>query len=324
VKISDYIYGDVEITEPVILDLISCPSMQRLKGISQLGPPPALHYTFTFARFDHCVGVMLLLRKLGACEEEQVAGLLHDVSHSAFSHVIDWTMENHLHEDFQDRNHEAFLMQSEIPEILSRHGFDVGRISDYHHFPLLEQDAPELCADRVDYAFREFPLPFSRECLGGLVDHDHRIAFADHARARLFADAYNKYNMQNWGNFEAASRYRILAHAINRGFETGVLAKDDIWEDDALMLRKMEGATDSVIDACLDLLRHDRISHLPREETVTVKKLRYVDPLFLSDGSAVRLSDVDQAFSENLERNRRINDLGIYVVDVERTILEKR
>jgi len=48
-------------------------------------------------RFDHSVGVMLLIRKLGAGSspasallKEQVAALLHDVSHTAFSHVIDY------------------------------------------------------------------------------------------------------------------------------------------------------------------------------------------------------------------------------------------
>lgn len=45
-------------------------------------------------RYDHSVGVMLLIRMLGGTLEEQIAGLLHDVSHTAFSHVADYVFEN--------------------------------------------------------------------------------------------------------------------------------------------------------------------------------------------------------------------------------------
>jgi HD superfamily phosphohydrolase len=39
---------------------------------------------------------MLLVRRLGASLEEQIAALLHDVSHTAFSHVIDSVDHNLL------------------------------------------------------------------------------------------------------------------------------------------------------------------------------------------------------------------------------------
>lgn len=40
--------------------------------------------------YDHSMGVFVILRARGAPLEEQIAGLLHDVSHTAFSHVGDW------------------------------------------------------------------------------------------------------------------------------------------------------------------------------------------------------------------------------------------
>ena len=39
---------------------------------------------------------MLLIKKLGGSVEEQIAGLLHDVSHTAFSHVIDYVFDNKM------------------------------------------------------------------------------------------------------------------------------------------------------------------------------------------------------------------------------------
>jgi len=39
-RYKDPIYGEVEITEPVIVELINSPSLQRLKGIDQAGYRP--------------------------------------------------------------------------------------------------------------------------------------------------------------------------------------------------------------------------------------------------------------------------------------------
>jgi HD superfamily phosphohydrolase len=36
----DRVYGEVEITEPVILELINSPSLQRLTGVDQAGYTP--------------------------------------------------------------------------------------------------------------------------------------------------------------------------------------------------------------------------------------------------------------------------------------------
>ncbi len=91
----DAVYGATEITEPVLLDLMESCAMQRLKGISQHGVTALLGITPAFTRFDHSVGVMLLVRRLGASIEEQVAALLHDISHTAFSHVIDFVFNDH-------------------------------------------------------------------------------------------------------------------------------------------------------------------------------------------------------------------------------------
>lgn len=93
-RYDDAIYGRNEITEPVLLDLMKSDAMQRLKGISQHGVTALLGITPPFSRFDHSVGVMLLVRRLGASLEEQVAALLHDVSHTAFSHVIDFVFND--------------------------------------------------------------------------------------------------------------------------------------------------------------------------------------------------------------------------------------
>lgn len=87
--VNDEIYGEYEV-EAVLQDLIQSKPVQRLKGIHQGGASYLVNPKWNVTRYEHSMGVMLLIRRLGGSIEEQIAGLLHDVSHTAFSHVIDF------------------------------------------------------------------------------------------------------------------------------------------------------------------------------------------------------------------------------------------
>ena len=122
-EVDDKVYGQTKIEEPVLIELINSSPVQRLKGICQGGPSKYANNR-TVTRYDHSVGVMILLKRLNATIEEQIAGLLHDIPHTAFSHVIDFVFKNDSHE-FHEKFHEKMVMNSEIPSILDRHGIDI-------------------------------------------------------------------------------------------------------------------------------------------------------------------------------------------------------
>src|SRR5690554_5599914 len=83
-------YGLIDVEEPLLLELIEHPAFQRLKGVHQYGVSYYTTHKEEYTRYDHSLGVFALLRAKGSPLKEQVAGLLHDVSHTAFSHVGDW------------------------------------------------------------------------------------------------------------------------------------------------------------------------------------------------------------------------------------------
>jgi HD superfamily phosphohydrolase len=149
--INDPIYGRFQIEEPVLVALINTKTIQRLKRIDQYGIPPK-YYSFPgFSRFDHSIGVMLLLKKLGASLNEQIAGLLHDMSHTAFSHLTDWIWGDRLTEDYQDNIFSDFLKNSkDVTGILENYGIQYELFFNLHDFSLLERKSPDLCADRID------------------------------------------------------------------------------------------------------------------------------------------------------------------------------
>src|SRR3989338_5650431 len=155
-NIKDRVYGNVEISEPVLLEIINSPTLQRLKDIDQAGYFEP-HFSGTrHSRFEHSVGVCSLLKNYGAPIEEQIAGLIHDVSHSAFSHCIDYVLDvgSEKEHNHQDNVFDEFVRKSEIPEILKKYNLDLDYILDDQNFPLKEKDLPDLCADRIDYSLR--------------------------------------------------------------------------------------------------------------------------------------------------------------------------
>jgi HD superfamily phosphohydrolase len=100
--IDEMFYGLFELDEPLLLDLIQSDPVQRLKGVYMGGVTSLLGVGTTSTRYEHSVGAMLLVRLLGASVEEQAAALLHDVSHTALSHVIDYVFDTPSRQAFHD------------------------------------------------------------------------------------------------------------------------------------------------------------------------------------------------------------------------------
>lgn len=309
--ITDEIYGTHEITSPVIIDLMESESMQRLKKITQFGIPDEYYHIPGFDRYVHSVGVMLLLRNLNASVEEQVSGLLHDVSHTAFSHVVDWVVNSATTEDFQDKQHEKILKGKEISGILKKYGYSPQQIADYSKFTLLEQDMPRPCADRVDYAFREFPLKRAQYLATKTIAHEGRIMFKDRESAKEFGELYLDCQMNHWGGYEAVVRYTIFAELLKIALDKKIIQFDDFMMDDEYMMEKLTMTKDKRITHLFELLRKRSLDNLPKTEEIVQKKFRFIDPEFVENGKTTAISTVDMPFKLKLALSRHKNDDGI-------------
>ncbi|MBI4177680.1 MAG: HD domain-containing protein [Candidatus Aenigmarchaeota archaeon] len=316
--IKDRLYGPFDIGEEVLVELIGSDPVQRLKKIAQYGVPDEYYVYRNYSRYEHSVGVMLLVRKLGASVEEQAAGLLHDVSHTAFSHVVDWLLGTGENEDHQDKIHQKIFMESELPGILERHGFDAKRVSDYKNFRLVEQPTPKLCADRVDYALREFQdwaaPSVVAECVNSLAANDGRMVFSSKPVARNFAEAFLKCQMVHWGGAQATVRYTLLSSALRIAIENKIITLEDLLKDDSFVIGKLKSCNNIEVQKYLGMLADKNLlvvedPHNP--QYVMKKKFRYVDPDYLENGEVFTLGKTDLAFGKLVEENRKINDAGL-------------
>jgi uncharacterized protein len=309
--ISDKIYGKTQITSFVIIELINSKVIKRLKGIGQFGVPNDFYHLQNYSRYDHSIGVFLILRKLGASEEEQIAGLLHDISHTAFSHVIDWVIGDGQSEDYQDSQHKKYISKREISRILKKYNYHPQRILDHRNFPLLEQEIPKVCADRIDYSLHEFSLKTAKKCFKDLTVMSNQIVFKSKNGAILFANSFLKRNLEHWAGYEAVVRYRLFANVLRIALQEKIIEFSDFKKNDNYIVSKLLKSQNQKILKILQILRSKPLRNLAKGNDFAYKKFRHVDPLFIKEGKIYKLSEEDKKFKEFLHQVKEVNERGI-------------
>jgi HD superfamily phosphohydrolase len=303
IRLHDPVYGPVVLDEPLLIDLYRSVAVQRLGSIYQGGITAFINPARRTTRLDHSVGVMALLYKMGAGLPEQAAGLVHDVPHTAFSHVVDFLFPNREH-TFHEAHREFVMAASDLPEILGRHGLDWRIVSDADRFSLLEEPLPDLCADRLDYFLRDglaLGLVSSTETTQ-LLAHLHvwegQIVVEEIDVARWLGDRFMAIDDAVWCSVQEIGWYVAMARALGAAIEAGVLTESDLWGTDEAVLQRLRAAQLPEIQRWLDLLCPD--VHFVRDDVhpdlVTLPKVRAVDPSVLADGHVQPLSRLDADF----------------------------
>lgn len=312
--IKDPIYGEQEIKERVLIELATSKDLLRLKSLAQFGIPDKYYWINGFSRYEHSLGVMLLCKILSADFETQVAGLIHDVSQRAFSHLADWVFGAAENEDGHDLGHEEFMERTKIPSLLKKYGLNPKKLTEPLNFPVLDRPIPYLCADRVDFALREFKMwaapKIVKECLDSLRINDNKLVFDNIKTAEKFGKAYLKLQTKHWGSKQAGVRYELLSQILKEALNKGVIQQKDFYKIDDFVIKKLEKNKEF-----REKLKPFLSRRLPKteEKKYIRKKFRYVDPEVLIDGRARRLSTLLPRFGEEIEKHRRINQEGIFV-----------
>lgn len=316
--IKDRAYGQLNITEPIILELLDSPALRRLKNIDQGGyTKPYWQTDQIINRLEHSIGVYWLLKKCGAPLPEQVAGLIHDVSHSAFSHCIDYILDagNGKEQNHQDNVFAEFVQNSDLPVILKKHGLALDYILDDRNFPLKEMALPDLCADRLDYSLRtavtygDYSADEIQETMDNLTVKDNLWVFKNLATAKKYAELFRRLNDKYYTAPWAGAMHQAVGDYLRHALERGYLEKSDLYTTDREVLEKTAPFHQSDQELARLFARvNNEISFKndPQDyEKIIHLKSRLVDPLFLSEDKIVRLSEVMPEWKEILK-----NELG--------------
>lgn len=321
------LYGPLVVENPVIKHILQLPALERLKKVSQSGVASyVIPQLKAWSRYDHSLGVLYLLQRYGASLEEQLAGLLHDVSHTAFSHVADFVFEHTSDNDsYQDSIHEWFLRSCAIDKELALFSISLEEVlhkSGGHK--ALEQDLPYLCADRLDYnlmggaLFGRITPQEVQELLLHLKFEDDTWFFVDQAWAKKFGLLVLENDVKIWGTAWNGVLYELAAQALRRAFTLQLVSQQDLhFSTDDVLWNRLLMSDDSIIKDLLYKFFHYQdtyklVDH-GAHDLAFHPKFRGIDPFVKTSSGLVHLSKLDLQFAGEYECTRDLIKRGWFV-----------
>lgn len=289
---------------PVLGDLAQTGAVQRLK---QVGMNCGCEYTSfprfarqdTYSRFDHSLGVGLIVWHFTHDAKQAAAGLLHDISTPVFAHVVDFMNGDYLTQESTELDTRAVILSSaELLSVLEQHGLSVEEVCDYHRYPIADNDTPQLSADRleytlgnaVNYGFCDTDTAramYDDLTVGTNEQGQPELVFRTPERALQFAEAAlccSKVYVSD----EDRYAMEALAQLLNTAVSCGLLCRDDLMTTEPEVIAKL-CADDRTAAAWARFRGYDTLETVAEPQAgcfccrVDAKK-RHIDPLVLSEG----------------------------------------
>jgi hypothetical protein len=319
-------YGEYQVDEPVLLQLIRCPAMERLKHIYQYGVCRFARQEKKFTRYEHSIGCFVLLRRFGASVAEQIDGLMHDVSHTVFSHVGDFVFKHYFDRySYQDDIHEWFLQKMGVDVILKAHGYE--HACDAHTkstHKMFEQDKPDLCIDRIEYLLS-----------GGLVDNlitqrevmpivdslyfeNQTWIFKDKKQARALGNLSLWLSENIFGTAWNSFIYSQAANALLHAVDIKLITMEDIhFSTDSVVWEKLQTQGDDFIKQSLEKVRNYKNYFVLSDENLFdihyKQKFLGVNPWVETESGLQRLTEIDLEYAQEYNRILQIINRGWYI-----------
>lgn len=243
--------------------IVDHPLFQRLRRIRQLSGAHLTYPSAQHTRFEHSLGTMHIANQAGRMLEDKsmmtedeilllrLAALLHDIGHGPFSHLFEEILQySHTsHEEFGRR----LILESEIGDVLSAHGFDKKLIADIafgtSKYPYMNQIiSGPLSADMMDYLRRDSYFTGAQM---GRTEHQRILqAFVVHKKelAIEFSALYSFESMMHarYQMFKAVYFHRTVRAAEVMLLEALRLS-DQIFRFTTFDLEKMTNLTDEPV-----------------------------------------------------------------------------
>jgi len=314
---TDLVYGDVHIDEPIVLEIIQSPYIQRLKWIDQSWYFEQFFPWCSFKRFEHSIWVYILLKNYWASLEEQISGLIHDLSHWVFSHCLDYIFDewNQKEQNHQDNIFDDFIKKTDIPDILTKYWLSLENILNDDRHPLKENNLPDICADRIDYSLRTF-VHFDKGSAQNILDHlkvkNNIWYFDDLPYAKEFAEMFKRINDVYFSGRQSAIMFQTVSDLCKYAWEKWYLEKDDFYTTDDVVLDKIKKQLHS--DAQLFLYRQRMNNEIVCNESTEnfdghiFCKNRVADPFFEENWKLLRVSDIDNSWKEIIKDTHKAKE----------------
>ncbi|MFA6937188.1 MAG: hypothetical protein WCQ67_03040 [Treponema sp.] len=301
--------------------------LQRLSTVGLLCGTdwtPLYHNKFFYSRLDHSIGVALIIWNFTHNKKQTLAGLLHDVSTPSFSHVSDFRNGDALtQESTEDTNANMIIQDVSLGAMLNQDGIYSTEVSDYHKFPIADNEMPALSADRLEYMYPSGAaldgswtldeIEKNYKAIKVLTNEKQilELGFTSEEEALIYTKKFCSISLLLQHN-ENKLTLQLMADIISKAIKCGIICENDLFKmSEEQLLEVFTNAVDSEIDEnftklFLTFRNMKEVLHTeePVEDSFYVSldvKKRYIDPLVLVDsrtGEAKRISEINKEASD--------------------------
>ncbi len=306
----------------------AAPEMLRLRDVGmncgcEYTSFPRFQRLAPYSRFDHSLGVALIVWHFTQDPAQTLAGLLHDIATPVFAHVIDFLKGDYMEQEATEVGTAEIIAASPaLRTVLRDLGLSVEDVCDYHRYPIADNHAPKLAADRLEYTlgncvnyqirtperalqyYRDLVVSQNEDGAPELAFQSRHLA-EDFAFAALSCSEIYVADEDRWAMQELAE---LLRNAIG----IGVIAERDFFTTESEVIEKL--LKSQLTEARWKSFRAMKMierSETPKDDSwkmIRAKKRR-IDPLIAGYG---RVSEYSQKFSEKLsEFENRSQDYWI-------------
>ena len=265
-----------------------------------------------YSRYDHSLGVALIIYHFTNDMKQAVAGLFHDIATPTFSHVIDFLNNDHLtQESTEDGTREIIEQSSDIQTLLKKYHLTTDEVCDYHMYPIADNDTPKLSADRLEYTlnnvinFNFGSLEDSKTIYENIIVskneyNELELQFKDEQYAIQFAN----YSLQCSKIYVAdADRYSMqhLAELLKQAIEDHVLVYEDLYQNEPFVIHKLK--QNETYNKQWQAFKNQSTIYKSTDPVdssyrMIHAKKRYIDPYILNKG---RVTTIDTNYNQLLQ-----------------------
>ena len=263
-------------------------------------------------------------------KKQTISGLFHDIATPTFKHCIDFMNRDSEHQESTEERTEQIIKDSKgIMKLLERDNIRVEEVSDYHIYPIADNNTPRLSSDRFEYTLsgglyqvKVFELKDIEKYYNNIIiakneDGIDELSFQDIKLCENFINDISKL-WPRWVEDEDRLCMQFIADIVKSMNIKKYIAVDDLYEfSEQDILQLIQNCGDSYIKNSFKNFQNatrDSVykSDIPNNEiycTSVKGKKRYINPLVCLDGKTNRIKDISKLAKNDINNflNMKLN-----------------
>ena len=279
---------------------------------------------FFYSNLDHSVAVALVVWHFTRDKKQTLAGLFHDIATPAFKHCVDVMDGDGEKQESLEKLTPKFIEDSpEIMKLLERDDIKLEEVSDYHVYPIADNDSPRLAADRLEYSLSNALLLYNKLNLNEVreiyndieieINEDNlpELGFKTKKNARKFVRVTCEMSII-YRDERPRYSMRFIADILKDLSGEGVISRADLFEKkESEIINIIEKSKYGEVFKKWRKAKKVETSKAKPEGVYSVKsnsKVRFIDPLVKGE----RISKICKIVKGYIEKNLAY-DMSDYV-----------